>query len=123
MSRYLKYDAVDGRSYQTRKVIAFARGVDIKTLDGEFHHINLLPDDLRLENIHEFKSRKKHCEAHKTLKRMVIGLIDLDIITFDRLLENYTLNPLQMERIGRILLNQSGIKSLRKLDNLKKMQD
>lgn len=57
----------------------------------QVHHINLIKDDNRPENLHLFKSTAAHNQAHASLSRLVADLLERDVIRFNPEIGEYEL--------------------------------
>lgn len=57
--------------------------------EEQVHHINLLKDDNRLENLVLFSGPSEHFKSHGTLNKCVAKLIESGAIVFDRKTNSY----------------------------------
>lgn len=66
-----------------RDVVAKAIGRDLRE-EERVHHINLVKQDNRIENLHLFPTDVEHRRAHNSVNKLIAGLLDRGHLVFDR---------------------------------------
>ena len=79
------------RRLQHREVMAEALGRSLENAEL-VHHINLVKDDNRPENLHVCRGNGAHLRTHRSLERLVPALLELGVIEFDRIAGVYQLS-------------------------------